>query len=175
MSDSFKEINPEIITDNPFRLLDKDWMLITAGIANSNRTFNTMTASWGGLGILWNKKVAICFVRPTRYTYEFIEKNELYTLSFFEKKYREALNICGTQSGRSVDKVAEAGLTAFEIKPGAVTFNEARMVLVCKKLYTQDLDPERFIDQTIESHYPGKDYHRMYIGDIIGTYTKKVD
>jgi flavin reductase (DIM6/NTAB) family NADH-FMN oxidoreductase RutF len=170
MSKRFKEINPDSITDNPFHLFDKDWTLITAGKANSNRTYNTMTASWGGLGILWNKKVGICFVRPTRYTYEFMENNKRFTLSFFEKTYREALNICGTQSGRSVDKVARAGLTAFEIQPGAVTFKEARLVLVCEKLYTQDLDPDRFLDHSIEAHYPDKDYHRMYVGEIKATY-----
>jgi flavin reductase (DIM6/NTAB) family NADH-FMN oxidoreductase RutF len=171
MSERFIEIDPETITDNPFRLFDKDWTLITAGIANSNRTYNTMTASWGGLGILWHKKTAICFVRPTRYTYEFMEKNKRFTLSFFEETYRKALNICGTKSGRSVDKVAQAGLTAFEIQPGAVAFKEARLVLVCDKLYTQDLDPERFLDHSIETHYPEKDYHRMYIGEIIGAYS----
>jgi flavin reductase (DIM6/NTAB) family NADH-FMN oxidoreductase RutF len=100
-----------------------------------------------------------------------MENNKCFTLSFFDETYRKALNICGTQSGRSVDKVAQAGLTAFEIQPGAVTFKEARLVLVCEKLYIQDLDPERFLDDSIEAHYPDKDYHRMYVGEIMGAYS----
>jgi flavin reductase (DIM6/NTAB) family NADH-FMN oxidoreductase RutF len=172
MTDNFKLIKPDAIIDNPFKLIGEDWMLITAGKAESHKTFNTMTASWGGLGILWNKPVSFCFVRPTRYTYEFMEKNQQYTLSFFDKAFREALNICGTLSGRDTDKVAKAGLTSFEIKPNAVSFKEARLVLVCQKLYFQDLDPGHFLDPALEKNYPQKDYHRMYIGEVTSIYTK---
>jgi len=172
MKDNFKLIKPEIITDNPFKLIDKDWMLITAGHGESHKTFNTMTASWGGLGILWNKQVSFCFVRPSRYTYEFMEKNKQYTLSFFDKAFKQALNVCGTFSGRDVDKVAKAGLTSFEIQPQTVTFREARLVLVCQKLYFQDLDPGHFLDPALEKNYPQKDYHRMYIGEITAAYLK---
>jgi flavin reductase (DIM6/NTAB) family NADH-FMN oxidoreductase RutF len=83
----FKEIKPELLTDNPFKLINKDWMLITAGTPDK---FNTMTASWGGLGVLWERKVAICFIRPNRYTYEFVERSENFTLSFFEEQHRKA-------------------------------------------------------------------------------------
>ena len=172
MIDDFAQIKPEAISDNPFKLIDKDWMLITAGSGDSHRTFNTMTASWGSLGILWHKQVTFCFVRPTRYTYEFMEKNEFYTLSFFAEAYREALNICGTLSGRDVDKVAKAGLTPLEVQAGAVAFKEARLIMVCKKLYFQDLAPGHFQDLSLEKNYPQKDYHRMYIGEITGVYTK---
>jgi flavin reductase (DIM6/NTAB) family NADH-FMN oxidoreductase RutF len=172
MRDNFKLIKPETITDNPFKLIDEDWMLITAGHGESHKTFNTMTASWGGLGILWNKQVSFCFVRPTRYTYEFIERNKQYTLSCFGKSLKEALNVCGTFSGRDVDKVAKAGLTSFEIQPHVVTFREARLVLVCQKLYFQDLDPGHFLDPTLEKNYPQKDYHRLYIGEITAAYLK---
>jgi flavin reductase (DIM6/NTAB) family NADH-FMN oxidoreductase RutF len=172
MNNDFKSIQPAEIDDNPFHLIDKDWMLITAGNNESHETFNTMTASWGGLGILWHKNVNFCFVRPTRYTYEFMEKHELYTLSFFGEKYREALNICGTLSGKDTDKVTKAGLTPFQPHPGAVAFEQARLVMVCRKLYYQDLDPACFLDPSLEKNYPQKDYHRMYVGEIIAVKRK---
>ncbi len=159
---SLKEIRPELLTDNPFKLIGTDWMLITAGAAGS---FNTMTANWGGLGILWERKVCFCFIRPTRYTYEFIERSENFTLSFFEERYRKALTYCGSHSGRDTDKIKEAGLTPVT-EGGFVHFVEARLVLACRKLYSQDLSPDRFLDSTIEDMYPKKDYHRMYVGEI---------
>jgi flavin reductase (DIM6/NTAB) family NADH-FMN oxidoreductase RutF len=173
--ENFKTIAPASLRENPFQLIGQDWMLITAGHGKSHSTFNTMTAAWGGLGILWTKPVVFCFVRPTRYTYDFMEKNECFTLSFFAETYREALNICGTVSGRQVDKVTRAGLTPFEIQPGAVTFKESRLVLVCKKIYFQDLDSSHFLDQTIERNYPQKDYHRMYVGEITAAYMQNAD
>jgi flavin reductase (DIM6/NTAB) family NADH-FMN oxidoreductase RutF len=158
----FQEIKPEQLTDNPFKLIGADWMLVTAGTAES---FNTMTASWGGLGVLWERKVCFCFIRPTRYTYEFIERSENFTLSFFEERYRKALTYCGSHSGRDTDKVKEAGLTSRQ-EGGFVYFGEARIVLACRKIYFQDISPSRFLDPTIEGMYPQKDYHRMYVGEI---------
>jgi flavin reductase (DIM6/NTAB) family NADH-FMN oxidoreductase RutF len=158
----FTEVKPHLIGDNPFRLIGKDWMLVTAGTAES---FNTMTASWGGMGVLWERQVAFCFIRPTRHTYQFLERSHGFSLSFFEEKYRKALTLCGTRSGRDTDKVKEAGLTPlFEGK--TVYFNEARIVLLCNKLYFQDIAPERFLDAGIRDLYPNKDYHRMYVGEI---------
>ncbi len=157
-------IDVESISENVFKLIDKDWMLITAGNAEN---LNTMTASWGGLGILWHRRVAFVFVRPTRYTYQFMEDKHLFSLSFFGGNYREALNLCGTLSGRDVNKVEKAGLTPAYRENGGIYFQEAEMVLVCKKLYSDDLKPELFLDSTIEDNYPKKDYHRMYIGEII--------
>jgi len=159
---SFTEVRPELLTDNPFKLIGSDWMLITAGTPEA---FNTMTASWGGLGVLWERQVGFCFIRPTRYTYEFIEHAENFTLSFFEERFRKALTYCGTHSGRDGDKIREAGLTPVK-EGGAVYFAEARLVLVCRKLYFQDISPDRFLDPAIESMYPKKDYHRMYVGEI---------
>lgn len=168
MSD-FKRIDPEKLTGNVFKMLEKDWMLITAGNKDS---FNTMTAAWGGLGILWHKKVSYCFVRPSRYTYEFMEKSNLYTLAFFDSKYKNALTICGTKSGRDCDKISEAGLTPLEDKTGSIYFKESNLVLINKKIYFQDLQPEKFLCPEIESNYPEKDYHRMYIGEILAAYIK---
>jgi flavin reductase (DIM6/NTAB) family NADH-FMN oxidoreductase RutF len=158
----FNEVRPESLTDNPFKLIGGDWMLVTAGTPEH---FNTMTASWGGLGVLWERKVCFIFIRPTRYTYEFIEKAEVFTLSFFGEQYRKALQFCGSRSGRNTDKVSGAGLTPVG-DGGAVYFNEARLVLLCRKLYYQDIAPERFLDPAIDSMYPQKDYHRMYVGGI---------
>ncbi|MEN6370836.1 MAG: flavin reductase family protein [Armatimonadota bacterium] len=160
-----KKIKPEELKDNVFKLIGSDWMLITAGTPNS---YNTMTASWGGFGVLWNKDVCFCVIRPTRYTREFVEKAGNFTLSFFDEKYRDALSFCGANSGKDVDKAAETGLTpAAGSTPGTTCFAEARLVIECEKLYFQDIDPKNFIDPSIEKNYPEKDYHRMYIGEII--------
>jgi len=166
----FEQIDPVSIQDNPFKLIGKDWMLVTSG--NMDK-FNTMTASWGGLGILWNKKVCFVFIRPTRYTYEFMEQNDNFTLSFFSEDYRKALSFCGTHSGRDVDKVAATGLTPVSGSQNTVYFEEAKLVLECKKLYYQDIDPANFLDQNIEKNYAERDYHRVYVGEIIGCYVKK--
>ncbi|MHB8846404.1 MAG: flavin reductase family protein [Nitrospirota bacterium] len=160
---AFKEIMPELLTDNPFKLIGADWMLITAGAAES---YNTMTASWGGLGVLWERKVATCYIRPNRHTFGFVERSPNFSLSFFGEQHRKALQYCGTHSGRNTDKVKDAGLTPVK-EGGFIYFNEARLVLVCRKLYAQDIDPALFLDPAIESMYPQKDYHRMYIGEIV--------
>ena len=124
----FKETIPELLTDNPFKLIGKDWMLITSGTTAS---FNTMTASWGGLGVLWEKKVAFCFIRPTRHTYEFVERSQYFTLSFFTERHRKALSFCGSHSGRDTDKIKGAGLTPAH-GGGFVYFEEARLVMANK-------------------------------------------
>ncbi|MDR3644732.1 MAG: flavin reductase, partial [Clostridia bacterium] len=135
---------------------------ITAG---DKAGFNTMTASWGGMGVLWGRDVAFCFIRPQRYTYQFVQKQPRFTLSFYGDGQREALNLCGTRSGRDLDKAKAAGLTPV-FEGGAVWFDEAKLVLVCQKLYDQDIDPSNFLDAGIAQHYAQKDYHRMYIGGI---------
>lgn len=162
--DHFKTIEPVKISDNVFKIIGEDWMLITAGNENS---FNTMTASWGGLGILWHKPVSYCFIRPSRYTFEFMEKGNIYTFSFFKEKYRKMLNILGSKSGRDGDKISETCLNPVVAANGAITFKEARLVLVCKKLYYQDLNPKNFLDPGISTHYQKNNYHRMYIGEVI--------
>jgi flavin reductase (DIM6/NTAB) family NADH-FMN oxidoreductase RutF len=163
MSD-YKIIKPEEISDNVFKLIGSEWMLVTSG---NLKSFNAMTASWGGLGVLWNKPVSFIFIRPCRYTYQFIEKSDTYTLSFFDRKFKSVLNLCGTKSGRDCDKVKETGITPTETKDGSIYFTEARLIVECRKIYYQDLDPKHFIDPGIESNYPEKDYHRMYVGEII--------
>ena len=163
MSDTLQPVDIYRIQDNPFKLIADDWMLVTAGTLDS---FNTMTASWGALGELWHRKIAVCFIRPGRHTYRFTEQSDLFTLSFFDEKYRDALKFCGTKSGRDVDKMEATGLTPAATESGAVYFEQARLVLECRKLYTHDLDPAAFIDPSIDREYPKKDYHRMYVGQI---------
>ncbi|MHC1707573.1 MAG: flavin reductase [Bacteroidales bacterium] len=156
-------ISPFDLNDNIFSLLDKDWMLVTAGRIND---YNTMTASWGGFGILWNKPVSFVFIRPTRHTYKFTESYPGYTLTFFENQFRKALNILGSKSGRDGDKVSLSGLTPLALESGNISFAEARLIMECHKLYYQDIEPDRFLDAGLDKNYPKKDYHRMYVGEI---------
>ncbi len=168
MKNAFREISPEAVADNAFKLIGKDSMLVTAGEAAS---FNTMTASWGGLGVLWGKNVCFSVIRPTRYTYAFLERSAMYTLSFLEPKHKDILTFCGTKSGRDVDKVKETGLTPV-LDDGPVYFAEARLVFQCRKLYYQDMLPGNFLDPDIEGFYPQKDYHRWYVGEIVRCVTR---
>lgn len=164
-----KEINIKELKESAVSLFDDRWALITAGTENS---YNTMTASWGALGELWNKDVCFCFIRPQRYTYEFTEKEDFFTVSFFSDEYKKALAFCGRNSGRDVDKAKETGLTPKAID-GSMSFEQAEIVLLCKKLAFQDIKPEGFIDPTIDNTcYAAKDYHRMYIGEIVKCYIK---
>lgn len=163
MTKPFDCIDPRQLTDNAFKLIADDWMLITAG---ARASYNTMTASWGALGELWNKKICICFVRPTRHTYQFIESSSVFSLSFFDEQYREVLRHLGTVSGRDVDKMTIAGLTPIQSDQGAIYFAEARLVFECRKIYSEDLKPAQFLTPEIADCYPRKDYHRIYIGEI---------
>ncbi len=164
MSD-FVSVMPATLPDNFFSRIGDDWMLITA--ANSEGAVNTMTASWGCAGILWNKPVAICFIRPQRHTYAFTEEADTLTLSFFPKDaYRDALRYCGTKSGRDVDKFAATGLTVKKTAEGTPYVGEANLVLVCRKLYADDLKENCFIDPEMLKHYAAKDYHRFYVCEI---------
>jgi flavin reductase (DIM6/NTAB) family NADH-FMN oxidoreductase RutF len=136
-----------------------------------------MTASWGGLGVLWGKNVAFMFIRPVRHTFSFANENPLFTLSFFDKTYRGALEIAGAKSGRDIDKAAEGGLTPIVFTggaiDGAVAFKEAAEIIICRKLYTHNFDPAGFLDPSIDSEcYPAKDYHRMYVGEVLSLKTR---
>jgi flavin reductase (DIM6/NTAB) family NADH-FMN oxidoreductase RutF len=162
-----KKISPNEISQNPFELIDDDWFLLSAGDINS---FNTMTASWGGMGVLWNKPVVFCFVRPQRYTYKFMESNKLFTMSFFDDRYRDALSLCGKVSGRQTDKMKATGLKPFESPEGSIFYEQAKLMIECRKLYFSDITPESFLVDGIDANYPKKDYHRMYIGEIISVF-----
>lgn len=161
--DNFVDIAPEKLADNTWKLIGSDWMLITAGTPEA---FNVMTASWGGLGVLWEKKVCMCVIRPQRHTYKFMENNSNFTLSFFDESHRDTLMYCGTNSGKDTDKIAETGLHPVFGKDG-IYYSEARLVIIAKKIYHQDLIPENFLDPEIHNMYPSKDYHRMYFGEVL--------
>lgn len=160
---NFRKTDPAEINENAIKIIGKQWMLITAGNMES---YNTMTASWGGIGMLWNKPVVFIFVRPQRYTYRFVETNDFFTCCFFDDKYKPALRFCGTHSGRDFDKAVKTGLTPMPTLSGNVIFDEARLILESRKLYFQDLDSKGFLSPEIKENYPLKDYHRMYIGEI---------
>ena len=169
---AFTSVAPATLPDNFFSRIGEDWMLITA--ANSQGEVNTMTASWGCAGILWNKPVAICFIRPQRYTYGIVEDSDTLSLSFFPKgEYRDALRYCGTKSGRDGDKFAATGLTVEKTSEGTPFLSEANLVLVCRKLYADDLKETLFIDPELLKNYAAKDYHRFYICEITDVLVKK--
>lgn len=166
-----KRIELKDLTENFFETISKEWMLITAGTPEH---FNTMTASWGGIGFLWNKPVAFVFIRPERYTYEFAEKNEYLTLSFLGDENRQIHNICGSKSGRDTDKVQETGLKPLPTPEGNITFEQSRLTLECRKLYSRMLEPESFIDkQPLEKWYSENNgMHKMYIVEIVNAWKK---
>lgn len=160
-----------LMKEDVWSLIGKQWMLITAG---DSTNFNTMTASWGGLGWLWNKPVAFIFIRPERYTYQFVEENTHLTLSFFKEDFRKALQICGTLSGRDGDKVAKAGLTPTPVSGDATGFAEARLTLVCEKLFKTPMTEDAFIDKEILERWynaqPGGSLHDIYVVEVKEAY-----
>lgn len=161
-----KDLSPRI-----FSLFQMRTPLLTAGDA---QCLNTMTIGWGGLGTLWSRPVCTVYVRPQRYTYEFMERSGWYTVSVLDDGYRDALQLCGSKSGRDLDKVKACGLTPAFSPEGAPYLEEASLVLVCRKLYADDLCPERFVDASIDGAvYPAKDYHRFYIGEVTRVLKRK--
>lgn len=168
---TFKEINANEISDNIFKLIGTDWSLVTAG--NSDK-LNTMTVSWGGAGIMWGKPCVFTFIRPQRYTFGLLEENDCYTMCFFDESYRKALQLCGTKSGRDCDKIKEAELTPAFTEDGIPYFEEARLVLVCKKAYGQFLTEDSFTDtENINKWYSAGDYHKMFISEITKVLVKE--
>lgn len=153
---------------NPFSLIGKEWFLLTSGSVDN---YNTMTASWGQLGIIWNKPVFTAFVRTSRKTFEFMEKNELFSVSFFDEKYRNILNFCGSHSGRDCDKAKETGLVPIEIE-GTTAFEQAKSVFVCRKLYVKDMEESDFVDKSLLKFYEKDPYHKVFIGEILSAYEK---
>ncbi len=158
-----KEISPDNFSINPFIKLKDEWALLSAG--NTEKS-NTMTVSWGGLGVIWGKHVVTIYVRPTRYTYEFCENSDYFSLSFPGKESKKDMGVLGSLSGRDCDKIAKTKLSMcfYDETP---YIEQSELVFICKKLYYSDLEPEHFYDTDIENNYPKKDYHRIYIGEII--------
>ncbi|MCF8240623.1 MAG: flavin reductase [Melioribacteraceae bacterium] len=161
-----KKIDVEKFVVRPHYLWNNEWMLLTSG--DINEKFNTMTVAWGSIGTMWNKPFVQVVVRPTRYTFEFTEKNDSFTLTAFPEKYKSALKLLGTKSGRDVDKIREAGLSPIKSQiVSAPTFYEAELSIECIKIYWDDFKPENFLKSWIDKNYPIKDYHRVYFGEIV--------
>lgn len=165
----YKNVNAENIPGNIIKMLSQDWMLITAG---NDTEFNMMTASWGGLGYLFSKPAAFCFINPTRHTYPLMEKYEYYTLTFYTEAYREVLQYCGSNSGRDKDKVKETGLTPITMPSGSKAFSEAWMIIECRKLISQPLSQEAISNEEVRKDWIGKQINKMFIGEIINVWIK---
>ena len=153
----------ESFQTDAFRIFDQQWALVTAGTAES---YNTMTISWGGLGTLWGKPVATIYIKPVRYTYQFLEQNDYFTVSFYPKEYQKDLSILGRKSGRDTDKVALTSLTPKVLEHG-VTVEQAQATLVCKKIYWQDLDLRQIPQEAVAAYYQSEQPHRMYLGEVV--------
>lgn len=160
---NFVEIKPEEFNKSPFKLIGSDWMLITA---EKDNIANTMTASWGGLGIMWNKNVAYTVIRPQRYTKEFIDGSDTFSLCFFDKNYKKQLSYLGSVSGRDEDKISKANLTLSHYN-NTPYFEESEIIIICKKLFAQDFNADSFISkELVEKNYPNNDFHTSYISEI---------
>lgn len=158
----FREITPEQLNKSPFQLIGKEWMLITA---QREDRINAMTASWGGFGVMWHKNVAFIVIRPQRYTKEFVDYADTFSLTFFDKEFKKDLSYFGTVSGRDEDKIKKTGLTVAH-SDQTPYFTEANLAIFCNKLFTQEYKPQGFIDERINECYPDQDYHTLYIGEI---------
>lgn len=167
----WQQIEPKAIQDNAVKLFADDWTIITAGTPDK---FNMMTASWGTIGHLWQKPIAMCFVRPQRYTFGFTEENDTFTLTFFDEEYRDNLQYAGSVSGRDEDKVKGFGLTTKVLPSGNISYEEARLIIECKKIYTDFFKEDSFLDTVMMNNiYSDKDFHRIYIGEITSVWEKK--
>lgn len=168
-----RKIDVTELSDNFFESISKEWMLVTAGTKDK---FNMMTASWGCIGWLWGKPIAVIFIRPERFTHELIERNSKLTLSFLGNSadMRKAYNFCGSKSGRDYNKAVETGLQPIKTENDCITFEQARLTLECEKLYKDNIKPECFINQEISKWYGGKNggYHDAYILEILNVYAK---
>jgi flavin reductase (DIM6/NTAB) family NADH-FMN oxidoreductase RutF len=161
-----KNIDPLKLSLAAFKVWKKDWFLLTGGDFAAGK-FNTMTVAWGSIGNMWDRPFVLAVVRPTRYTYGFMEQYPTFTLSLLPDRYRQALNFCGTKSGRDVDKVAATGLTPIAGRSvAAPAFDEAELIIECRQIYVDDYAPEKFLDPKIDDNYRLKDYHRLYYGQI---------
>lgn len=160
---SYKEIKPEELQKNPFQMIGKEWLLVAA---EKDGKVNAMTASWGGVGVMWGKNAAFIVIRPQRYTKEFIDASATVSLSVLGEEYRKTLGYFGSVSGRDEDKIAKSGLTVAHADDTPY-FSEANTVIIGRKLYAQEFRPECFTDTSLdEKWYPGKDYHTMYVLEI---------
>lgn len=165
----WRKIGPEEITDNPVKLIKNDWLALAAG---KEGDMNAMTIAWGGIGVLWGKPVVTVYVSTDRYTYGFMESNEYFTVTAFPEENRAKLAYIGSHSGRDGDKIKEAGLTAEYTELGNPTFTDGRLMIECRKIYSQQFDASRFNDDTKAIYSKGMGVHHLYIGEIVSVWAK---
>lgn len=167
----YRKIDADKLPGNIIKMLTNDWMLVTAG---DDSKFNMMTASWGGIGVLWGKPVTFCFINPARYTFQFMEKGDNYTLSFYTEVYRDALQYCGSVSGKDVDKIAGSGLTPITLPSGAKAFGEAWLIIECKKILGQQISKDAVFDENAKENWSadGKQFHKIFAGEILNIWVK---
>lgn len=164
-----KEIGIRELKENFVSMISDQWALLTSG---NIQNYNMMTVSWGGIGELWGKDVCFVFVRPQRYTFEYMEKNEYFTLSFYGGEYKKELGICGSKSGRDTDKTALTGLTPIEAGD-TVSFKESKVTVLLRKIAYQDMKPDGFLAPEIMGNYKLNDFHRTYVGEIIKVFVEE--
>ena len=167
---AMQKIAPEQWDKNPFEAIGKDWFLLTAGTESAG--WNTMTCSWGAVGVIWNKPTVTCYVLHSRYTLQFLEQQDTFTISFFGAAHKKALAFCGSHSGRDCDKAAETGLHPVSVE-GGMSFEEAETVIVCKKRFAADMNIADLPEDVAAGFYADHDTHRMYLGEIIAVYQKQ--
>ena len=168
--EGFRKIDSREL-ENSIKMIGDDWMLITAYDKEQERA-NAMTASWGAMGVLWNKSVCICFVRPQRHTHKLLCEQNRFSIAFMSEEYRDALRLCGRESGRDIDKLRASGLSATELD-GVSVINEADTLLICKKLYEDELREGCFIEPSVMETYRAKnDYHTFYVCEIEAAYKR---
>lgn len=160
---AFQPFPIEQLEINPFEKIGKEWALVSAG---SKQRANTMTISWGGVGVLWGKNVAFIFIRDSRYTKEFIDSNDFISISFLGSQYRDALNYCGSHSGKDEDKLANAGLN-WNYKLSIPFIDEGNLILLCRKLSATKITKDSFIAPDIAKWYADNDMHTMYVAEIL--------
>lgn len=173
--EQFKKVNLKSFEFNVFSLFDDQWFLLTAGDF-AKKDFNTMTISWSSMGIMWNRPFVQVAVRPTRFTYQFMNRFDYFTLCAFPEKYRFALQLLGSRSGRDENKIADSSLTPIASPGGnGVAFKEAQLIIEALKIYWDDFEPQKFVDPTIEENYAQNDYHRFYFGEIVNIFKETFD
>lgn len=162
-----KPVGFDRLTIQPHDLFHRQWVLLTSGDYTLGK-YNTMTIGWGAVGTMWSRPFAFVAVRHSRYTLEFMEAYDTFTLTAFPKEYHKALSYLGSHSGRDGDKIASAGLTPEPANlVASPAFKEAELVIECHKIYADDLNPAHFLDMSIHDVYPNRDYHRIYYGEIL--------
>lgn len=166
----FRQVAADKIPGNIIKLLN-DATLITSG---SGENVNVMAASWGGLGVFWEKPVSFCFLGAQRYSITTMDKGDTYTISFYTEAYKDAIQYCGSTTGRNEDKIKGSGLTPIKTPSGATAFAEAWMIFECKKIIAQPLSQDAIADKTSDAakKWNGKELHKMYIGEILNVWVK---